>query len=345
MREEEGIVRGKLQDRFRNLRRQVAKPIPLEQMEIELLAESALDLPYLILIVGSCVIATFGLLSNSAAVIIGAMIVAPLMLPIRGLAFGALQGNMLLFRKGIIAVGAGTIIAVAIAYTLGMFVSLPSFGSEVLARSEPTLLDLGIAVAAGGISGYAKIEPKVSGSVAGTAIAVALMPPICVIGLGLSRANLSLSLGATLLYLTNLLGITLSCMVIFLLAGYTSMRRARKPLIWTSAFTSILIIPLGVSFFQLVRQVELEYTVRQALLNKTVTFQRLELLRSQTNWLTNPPEVRLNVRAKEPVTPWQVQLLEEFIEREMGQPFTLIFEVGQVEEVRREDKNMPTTID
>jgi uncharacterized hydrophobic protein (TIGR00271 family) len=345
MREEEGIVRGKLQDRFRNLRRQVAKPIPLEQMEIELLAESALDLPYLILIVGSCVIATFGLLSNSAAVIIGAMIVAPLMLPIRGLAFGALQGNTLLFRKGIIAVGAGTIIAVAIAYTLGMFVSLPSFGSEVLARSEPTLLDLGIAVAAGGISGYAKIEPKVSGSVAGTAIAVALMPPICVIGLGLSRANLSLSLGATLLYLTNLLGITLSCMVIFLLAGYTSMRRARKPLIWTSAFTSILIIPLGVSFFQLVRQVELEYTVRQALLNKTVTFQRLELLRSQTNWLTNPPEVRLNVRAKEPVTPWQVQLLEEFIEREMGQPFTLIFEVGQVEEVRREDKNMPTTID
>ncbi|WP_026732433.1 DUF389 domain-containing protein [Fischerella sp. PCC 9605] len=345
MREEEGIVRGKLQDRFRNLRRQVAKPIPLEQMEIELLAESALDLPYLILIVGSCVIATFGLLSNSAAVIIGAMIVAPLMLPIRGLAFGALQGNTLLFRKGIIAVGAGTIIAVAIAYTLGMFVSLPSFGSEVLARSEPTLLDLGIAVAAGGISGYAKIEPKVSGSVAGTAIAVALMPPICVIGLGLSRANLSLSLGATLLYLTNLLGITLSCMVIFLLAGYTSMRRARKPLIWTSAFTSILIIPLGVSFFQLVRQVELEYSVRQALLNKTVTFQRLELLRSQTNWLTNPPEVRLNVRAKEPVTPWQVQLLEEFIEREMGQPFTLIFEVGQVEEVRREDKNMPTTID
>ncbi|MCX7594756.1 MAG: DUF389 domain-containing protein [Fischerella sp.] len=345
MREEEGIVRGKLQDRFRNLRRQVVKPIPLEQMETELLAESTLDLPYLILIVGSCVIATFGLLSNSAAVIIGAMIVAPLMLPIRGLAFGALQGNTLLFRKGIIAVGVGTIIAVAIAYTLGMFVRLPSFGSEVLARSEPTLLDLGIAVAAGGVSGYAKIEPKISGSVAGTAIAVALMPPICVIGLGLSRANLSLSLGATLLYLTNLLGITLSCMVIFLLAGYTSMRRARKPLIWTSAFTSVLIVPLAVSFFQLVRQVELEYNVRQALLNKTVTFQRLELLSTQTNWLTNPPEVRLNVRAKEPVTPWQVQLLEEFIEREMGQRFTLIFEVGQVEEVRRVDKNMSTTID
>lgn len=86
---------------------------------------------------------------------------------------------------------------------------------EVLARSEPTLLDLGIAIAAGGISGYAKVEPKVSSSLAGTAIAVALMPPVCVIGLGLSQADWSLSLGATLLYLTNLLGITLSCMLVF----------------------------------------------------------------------------------------------------------------------------------
>jgi uncharacterized membrane protein len=92
---------------------------------------------------------------------------------------------------------------------------------------------------------------------------------------------------------------------------------------------------LGVSFTRLIRQGQLETSVRLALLNKTVTFQRIELLRSETNWLANPPEIRLNVRAKEPVTPRQVQLLEEFIEKQMGQPFTLIFEVGQVEEVRR----------
>lgn len=69
-------------------------------------------------------------------------------------------------------------------------------------------------------------------------------------------------------------------------------------------------------------------------MTRTITFQRLELLSSDTNWFTNPPQVLLNVRAKEPVTPRQVQLLEEFIEREMGQPFTLIFQVGEVEEVR-----------
>ncbi|MBD2506136.1 DUF389 domain-containing protein [Nostoc sp. ATCC 53789] len=323
-----------IRDRFKNFRRRGSQPEQLQQLQTELLAESTLDSAYIILIISSCAIATLGLLSNSAAVIIGAMIIAPLMLPIRGLAFGALQADITLFRKGLIAVAVGTLLAVAIASTLGWLVGLPSYGSEVLARSRPTLLDLGIAVVAGGISGYAKIETKISGSLAGTAIAVALMPPVCVIGLGLAQGNWSLSFGATLLYLTNLLGIALSCMVTFVVAGYTSMARARQPLIWTMALTTILLIPLGVSFARLVRQAQLETSLRKALLNRTVTFGRLQLVNSNTNWLTNPPEVRLSVRAREPVTPRQVELLEQFIKREMGQPFTLIFEVGQVEEIR-----------
>ena len=223
-------------------------PQNLHQIQQDLLEESTLDLNYVVLIIGSCAIATFGLLSNSVAVIIGAMIIAPLMSPIRGLAFAALEGHILLFRKALVAIIAGTIIAIILSYSIGYLVGFPEFGSEVLARSKPNLLDLGIAVAAGGISGFAKVQPKVSGTLAGTAIAVALMPPVCVIGLGLSQGNWALSTGASLLYLTNLLGITLSCMLTFLLAGYTPFNRARKALIWTLFFTSILLIPLGISF-------------------------------------------------------------------------------------------------
>jgi uncharacterized hydrophobic protein (TIGR00271 family) len=327
----------RLRNRFKHFRQSRQEPVQLQAFQADLLSESVLDPIYVILIIGSCAIATFGLLANSTAVIIGAMIIAPLMLPIRGLAFGALQGNVLLFRQGMFTVIAGTLLSIVIAFCIGILIRLPSYGSEVLARSAPNLLDLGIAVAAGGISGYAKVEPKVSGSLAGTAIAVALMPPLCVIGLGLAQASWSLSLGATLLYFTNLLGITLSCMLVFLLAGYASLHRARKALTWTLALTAVLIIPLGVSFFRLAQQSHLETSLRRALLSRTLTFQRLELLRSETNWLANPPEVRLNVRAKEPVTSRQVQLLEEFLEREMGRSFVLIFEVGQVEEVRREE--------
>jgi uncharacterized hydrophobic protein (TIGR00271 family) len=324
-----------IRERFNHFQQKQFQVLDIQELQAELLTESTLDVSYLILVIGSCAIATFGLLSNSAAVIIGAMIVAPLMLPIRGIAFGALQGNIILFRKGLIALTVGTLLAILIAWGLGMVVHLPSYGSEIFARSEPNLLDLGIAIAAGCISGYAKAEPKISSSLAGTAIAVALMPPICVIGLGLAQGNWSLSIGATILYLTNLLGIALSCMLTFLIIGYTSFKRARKPLMWTLALTGILLIPLGVSFARLIRQAQLQTSLERALLNKTVTFQRLELLKSETNWLANPPVVRLNVRAKEAVTPRQVQLLEEFIGREMGQSFTLIFEVGQVEEVRR----------
>ncbi|AUB44111.1 putative membrane protein (plasmid) [Nostoc flagelliforme CCNUN1] len=160
-----------IRDRFKNFRRRGSQPEQLQQLQTDLLAESTLDSAYIILITSSCAIATLGLLSNSAAVIIGAMIIAPLMLPIRELAFGALQADITLFGKGVIAVAVGTMLAVAIAFTLGLLVGLPSYGSEVLARSRPTPLDLGIAVAAGGISGYAKVETKISGSLAGTAIA------------------------------------------------------------------------------------------------------------------------------------------------------------------------------
>ncbi|MGG6263763.1 TIGR00341 family protein [Leptolyngbya sp. AN03gr2] len=323
-----------IRDRFKKSRRNRREPTQVQQLVTDLQVESKLDEVYILLIVGSCAIATFGLLSNSAAVIIGAMIVAPLMLPIRGLALGALIGNLSLFRQGAISVFAGTVLAMLISCLIGILVPLPSYGSEVLARSEPTLLDLGVAVAAGAISGYAKVEPRIAGSLAGTAIAVALMPPVCVIGLGLAATDWSLSLGATLLYATNLLGITLSCMLTFLIAGYTRLRHAQRALTWATVLTVLLLIPLGASFARLVRQAQLQHGLEQALLNRTVTFQRLELLRTEVNWLSSPPTVRLNVRAREPVTPKQVQLLEEFISREMRQPFRLIFQVGQVQEVR-----------
>lgn len=328
------VVLENIRDRFKQSRRKPAEPVQVQQLVADLQAESRLDEIYLLLIVGSCAIATFGLLSNSAAVIIGAMLIAPLMLPIRGLALGALVGNLSLFRQGAVSVTVGTGLAIFISWLLGTFVALPNYGSEVFARSEPTLLDLGIAVAAGGISGYAKVEPRLAGSLAGTAIAVALMPPVCVIGLGLAAKNGSLSLGATLLYLTNLLGITLSCMVAFLLAGYARFRHARRALGWATVLTVLLFAPLGVSFARLIQQAQIQTSLEQALLNRTVTFQRMELLGTEVNWLSDPPTVRLNVRARGPVTPRQVQLLEQFISREMRQPFKLVFEVGQVQEVR-----------
>ena len=336
MRNRTRLELGQVQRRFQNFVHRQIQPIDVEVVRAELQEEAALDLAFLALIVSSCTIATLGLLANSVAVIIGAMIIAPLMLPIRSMAFAALTGEVMLFRKALLSIVVGTFVALGISWCFGHLTGISAFGSEILARSEPNLLDLGVAVAAGAISGYAKIQPKLSGSLAGTAIAVALMPPVCVVGLGLSQGDWILSWGALLLYFTNLLGITLSCMVIFSIAGYAASQKARTALLWGTLLTSVLLLPLGLSFIELVRHSQLQTNIKRALLNRTVTFQRVDLMNLETSWLHSPPEVYLTVRTQEPITPHQVGLLEDFVNREMGRPFTLVFVVSQTEQVRRD---------
>lgn len=311
----------------------------LTRLRQDLLDESRLSWHYLVLVVGSCIIATLGLLSNSAAVIIGAMLIAPLMLPIRGAAFGILEADRVLIRASILSLAVGSLLAIAISALIGMLTGIAQFGSEVMARTQPTLLDLGIAVTAGALAGVAKIDTRVAGTVAGTAIAVALMPPICVVGLWLGQGNLEFSRGALLLYLTNLFGITLACMVAFVLFGYSMARSARRPLGITLMFTALLVLPLGASTLRLLQQNQLEASVKNALLDRTLTFQRVSLVDMNTNWVTTPPEIALTVRASEPITPKQVELLEQFVAREIGRPYKLIFLVSHVSEITNELPN------
>jgi uncharacterized hydrophobic protein (TIGR00271 family) len=318
-----------------------ASPEELTNLYESLNVDAELSQNYVVLIVSSCLIASFGLISNSAAVIIGAMIIAPLMLPLRSLAFSALEGDLDLFRQSIISVGVGTGVSILLAGVLGHLVGISEFGSEVLSRTQPTLVDLGIAVTAGGISGYAKVRPKISDALAGTAIAVALMPPICVVGLSLSQGIWQYSWGAFLLYLTNLLGITLACMLVFITTGYA---RVSHALGWTLGLTSILLLPLGASFFQLVKQSQLQATLRRNLVNRTITIgQQVQLVKAEVNWTENPPEVYLDVQTDKPITPKQVQLVQKFIEKEMKQHFTIVVRASRVHEVRASDSLEPKT--
>jgi uncharacterized membrane protein len=106
--------------------------------------------------------------------------------------------------------------------------------------------------------------------------------------LGLAHADWEISLGATLLYSTNLLGIALACMVTFLLMGYAPLHKARSGLVWMFGLVMVLLVPLAASMTQLLYQSRLERALRTALLNRTITFQRVTLLRSEFNWVVNP---------------------------------------------------------
>lgn len=309
----------------------------------ELWNDAGWDTDYVVLTHTSCLIATFGLISNSAAVIIGAMLVAPLMLPLRGLAFGALAGEFSLFRKALLAIAGGTLVAIALSSVIGLIAGIPEFKSEIINRTQPNLIDLGVAMAAGLISGFAKLRPKLSDALAGTAIAVALMPPLCVVGLSLSQGYGSLATGAFLLYVTNLLGITLACMLVFIVAGYAKINHVLGV---AFGLTALLIIPLGASFLQLVRQAQLEKAIQDKLVRETVTVgqQQVELLRTRVNWTAQPPIVYLSLQVGKKqggeeleITPKQVQEVEKFISTAAKQDLELVFLVNDVKVITAEE--------
>ncbi|MGB2923771.1 MAG: DUF389 domain-containing protein [Limnothrix sp.] len=297
----------------------------------QLLIEASWRLNFIMLTVSSCVIATFGLISNSTAVVIGAMLVAPLMLPLRGLAFAALEGELNLFWRSLYSITGATLLSLGLSWLIGVIVGIPDFGSELIARTQPNLLDLGIAVAAGSISGFAKVRRGISDALAGTAIAVALMPPLCVVGLSLSQGFMGFAKGAFLLYLTNLLGITLACMVVYIIAGYAEINHA---LGWTIALTAILLVPLGARFVELVNQLKLQEEIVTQLKNTTTLSEDVANVRIRIDWTNSPAIIYVNLQAQKKITPKQALLVEEFLQKRTQEDFRVIFRVSPIEEVQ-----------
>lgn len=172
------------------------------------------SIPYWSFIVASCGIATLGLILNSAAVIIGAMLVSPLMAPILGLGLSLAVGDSYLSVKSLLTVLASVLVATLTAAVITMITPLNEVTAEIVARTNPSVLDLFVALFCGLVAAYSSVRSggrEALGSVApGAAIGVALMPPLCVVGYGLGQGfHGAMMWGAFLLFLTNLLAIML----------------------------------------------------------------------------------------------------------------------------------------
>lgn len=181
------------------------------------------SLSYWLEIVFSAGIAVFGLVINSPAVIIGAMLISPLMGPIMATGLALAVGDLYLAIKAIGKLVASILLAVGLSAFIVWLLPFHSVTPEILARINPNLLDLGIALFSG-LAGSVAVCRSSGGSgvttLPGVAIAVALMPPLCALGFGLgSGANMRIMGGAGLLFLTNLVAITASAFFIFLLVG------------------------------------------------------------------------------------------------------------------------------
>jgi uncharacterized hydrophobic protein (TIGR00271 family) len=282
---------------------------------------------YLLLIFASCIIATLGLLENSVAVIIGAMIIAPLMSPIQAFAFAALDGDPQMIRRSLLTAFVGALIAIGTSALLGVVAAASIYGSEVASRTRPNLFDLGIAVTAGAVAGIARVRPEISSTIAGTAIAVALMPPLCVVGLTLAHQAWSAAEGALLLFGTNFLGIATACMLVYVLAKEFRSHN-RTALVTTTVITAVLLFPLGASSLEITREAKIEAEIRHELTTNTVTFQRVNLTDARFDWYQKPLNIRLSVSAENPVTESQIRDLEQFVQRRTGQHVKIVMLVN-----------------
>ena len=202
-------------------------------------------------------IATFALIQDSTAVVIGAMLVAPLMGPIMGVSAAAVNGWGLRLVRSLLLVVVAAAAAVFMAWLISSW--LPSVGdiatnTQITSRVEPSLLDFCVAVFAGAAGAYATVDPRVSSSLSGVAIAVALVPPLAVVGITLEQSDYESSLGALLLFSTNVVSIVLAAVTVFVLMGFAALppdrdqrARLRRVIGVFGAGALVILMPLSIT--------------------------------------------------------------------------------------------------
>ena len=222
---------------------------------------------YAFMTVMSCGIAILGLLQNSAAVIIGAMLISPLMGPIIELGMGLATFDFRTIRESLGTLAAGIALALAIAVGIVWLSPLQEATAEILARTRPTLFDLLVAVFSGLAGAYATVSRK-GETIVGVAIATALMPPLAVAGYGIGVANWEIAGGAAFLFMTNLLAIALSVTVVARWYGFggsdTPKQTAWQAGLIVACFL-LLSVPLGLALKRIALQSQTELAVRTAL--------------------------------------------------------------------------------
>lgn len=227
----------------------------------------ALGPRYIFMTLMSVGIAMLGLLQNSAAVIIGAMLIAPLMGPIIELGMGLATFDFRTIRSALKTLAVGVAFALAMAMLIVWFSPLKQATHEILSRTEPTFFDLLVAIFSGLAGAYATITRR-GEAIVGVAIATALMPPLAVVAYGLVLMNWSIAGGAALLLMTNLLAIALSVTVVARLYGFGG-SDTPKQTAWQAALIvgtfGLLSIPLGLSLHQIAERTQAEISIRSLL--------------------------------------------------------------------------------
>lgn len=218
---------------------------------------------FFVLLLLATVIATFGVISDSTATVIGAMIVAPLMGPIMATAAAVVMGSgqRALWSLGLVALGAAAVILLAALLTTiipDVAISFDS-NSQIVSRISPDLLALLTALASGAAGAFIMGREEIADSMGGVAIAISLVPPLCVVGIAINERQWPAAIGALMLFLTNFLAILLAGGLTFIAMGLgrvavtgEGQRLRRTSFAIIVAATIVIAVPLTVTSIDVV---------------------------------------------------------------------------------------------
>ncbi|MGC1196206.1 MAG: TIGR00341 family protein [Geitlerinemataceae cyanobacterium] len=294
------------------------KPMPIAGLNRRLWRISIPSFSFCLLLTLSSTISTLGLLANSVATIIGAMIIAPLMGPMVAMAYAMVVGNRRLLRRSLLTALTGVMITIVTSAIIASIIGLRAPGSEILARANPTLIDLGVALAAGAAGSFANSRRSIANALPGVAIAVALVPPLSTIGIGLALNQQGLASGALLLFLTNFTAIVLSGALVFLLQRYGNLRKAQRGLSISVVLLFVLAVPLGFSLQSLLVQENVRRSVGNLIRRETLTFAETNIRVIRVQDIGESLFVEIEVSAPlGSISQLQVDLVRDFLSRKL----------------------------
>jgi len=314
----------------------VSKPASIASLNRILWRESVPSLSFFMMLTLSGIISTLGLLAGSTATVIGAMIIAPLMGPIIGIAYAITVANRRLMKRAAMTLVCAMVLMILCAILLCQLTGLRSLTDEITLRTEPTLLDLFVAIAAGAAGAFAKSRKHIADAFPGVAIAVALVPPLSAIGIGIGLLAPAVWQGATLLFVTNLTGIIFSGSLIFLWQGYGSVERAQGGLMLSLVMLLVLGVPLGLSLSNLLVQSntrqEIWYLARHEMpMLSDAELQAVTIVRHRDGSLDVEMNLVAPVNTISETEVWQSQAL---LEEELDRAVDLTMQVTPMREFR-----------
>ena len=315
---------------------QPLKPGRKTEVLEELSQASSPGFDYFLLVMLSCSIATFGLVTNSPAVIIGAMLVAPLMSPILGLSLATVTGKEHLFQRAVLALGVGILLSLILSAFWGWLADILPFDllvnlpDEVISRTHPSPFDLGIALAGGAAAAYALANPRLSAALPGVAIATALMPPLCTIGIGISTSHWEVALGATLLFVTNLAAISFAGIVVFVALGFHPRdqsillwNRFPRSLVISAVLVLIVTVPLVLLTLRLVDQARYNKLVQDTVAAEIATLTDAQLLEVNLDQVDTVLHIKVTILTTHPPAYAEVVSLQQEFALQLNQPVAL----------------------